>query len=191
MGPLPKLVVFILIFWIAFGLCQEVDETQAPQKIQELIKDLRLEIQDEGYSFTVGYNPALNYTLSQLCGLKEPADWWQKAKDVNISKLKPATLSAVEEEEVGLPAQWDWRDHNGVTEVRDQQACGSCWAFGTIASFESLLLIKQNLLTDLSEQFLVSCNNQDWGCNGGWWAHDMLVDSGAVLEEDFPTIPIN
>lgn len=188
MRSLSILIVIILIFWINIGLSQELDETQAPQKVQQLLQDLRQEIQDKGYSFTVGFNPALNYDLSQLCGLKEPANWWQKAKDLNISKLRPGMLRALEEEEVMLPAQWDWRDQNGVTSVRDQEACGSCWAFGTIASFESLLLIKQNLLTDLSEQFLVSCNEQGWGCNGGWWAHDMLVDPGAVEEEDFPYV---
>ena len=52
----------------------------------------------------------------------------------------------------------------------------------------SHLLIKQSLTTDLSEQYLVSCNTEGWGCSGGWWAHDMLVSPGAVIEADFPYV---
>ena len=47
---------------------------------------------------------------------------------------------------------------------------------------------------DLSEQYLVSCNGEGWGCDGGFWAHDYHEwktvsgerDAGAVLESDFP-----
>jgi len=85
-----------------------------------------------------------------------------------------------------LPAKWDWRAENGVTRIKNQGACGSCWAFATVGSFESLLLIKQSLDVDLSEQFLVSCNDNGWGCDGGFWAHAMLMSPGAVLETDFP-----
>jgi len=185
-----RIINFICVFFLItsfLGQAQQLDETQAPQEVKNILQDLRNEIKEKGYSFNVGYNPALNYTLKQLCGLKEPKDWWQKARELNIKTLRPRIIRSMEEE-VGLPAQWDWRLQNGVTGVRDQGACGSCWAFGTIASFESLLLIRQNLTTDLSEQNLVSCNTQDWGCDGGWWAHDMLVSPGAVLEADFPYV---
>ena len=177
----------ILLLGVVIIPGQKFDETKSPQQVQAILQELRDEIQEEGYSFTVGANPALNYSLEQLCGLKEPVNWFNKAKDQNISAVRPQTLRAVEEE-VGLPTQWDWRDHNGVTGVRDQRNCGSCWAFGTVASFESLLLINQDTVTNLSEQHLVSCNSQGWGCNGGWWAHDMLVNPGAVSESDFPYV---
>ncbi len=40
-----------------------------------------------------------------------------------------------------LPTAWDWRAHNGVTPVKNQLACGACWAFGNIGSLESRLKI--------------------------------------------------
>jgi C1A family cysteine protease len=52
--------------------------------------------------------------------------------------------------------------------VKNQGMCASCWAFATVAAFESLLLIKgKNVL--LSEQQLVDCSSKygNKGCHGG------------------------
>lgn len=179
------LVVIILLAFTGTVFGQQLNESLAPQKVKTLLQELRKEIKSKNFSFTVGYNPALNYTIDQLCRLREPKDWWKTAKDKNISILKPQKITA---EAVGLPARWDWREHNGVTGIRDQLNCGSCWAFATAASFESLLLIKQDTTADVSEQHLISCNSLGYGCNGGWWAYDMFVNPGAVLESDFPYV---
>ncbi|MBD3348130.1 MAG: DUF333 domain-containing protein [Candidatus Eisenbacteria bacterium] len=92
-----------------------------------------------------------------------------------------------------LPAYFDWRDSDGVTPVKNQGQCGSCWAFGTVGPLECNIKIKDGVEVDLSEQWLVSCNQEGWGCGGGWWAHDYHLsttdpcgDAGAVLESVFP-----
>ena len=178
-------VVTMVLLFVAVGVFgQELDESLAPQKVKTLLQELRSEIEAKNYSFTVGYNPALNYSITQLCGLRESKDWWKLAKDKNVAVLKPQMLKTVADT-AEIPEKWDWRDHNGVTGVRDQLDCGSCWEFGTIASYESYLLINQDTTVDLSEQHLVSCNQLGYGCNGGWWVHDMLKDPGAVFESDF------
>lgn len=170
----------LLIAILLFG--QQSDQTLAPQSIKNQLQELNQEIQKQHYTFTVGYNPAHQYTLKELCGLRVPANWWSTAREKSIQARQPQKLQA---ETLAIPSKWDWREHNGVTEIRNQGSCGSCWAFGTIGSFESLLKIKQDTIVDLSEQHLVSCNEWDWGCDGGFWAHDMLLNPGAVLESDF------
>jgi putative hemolysin len=92
-----------------------------------------------------------------------------------------------------LPTYFDWRDVDGCTPVKNQGQCGSCWAFATVGPLECNIKIKDANEVDLSEQWLVSCNQSGWGCGGGWWAHDYHLystdpcgDAGAVLEEHFP-----
>ena len=94
----------------------------------------------------------------------------------------------------GLPTAFDWRAVSGLTGVRDQGLCGSCWAFATAGALESSLKINGWGSRDLSEQYLLSCNVEGWGCSGGWWAHDYHwwkkppgeTDAGAVYEDEFP-----
>jgi C1A family cysteine protease/predicted secreted protein len=93
-----------------------------------------------------------------------------------------------------LPSSYNWCDQGGCTPVRDQGQCGSCWAFGTVGPLESAILIQDGVSRDLAEQYLVSCNTDGWGCDGGWWAHDYHewklgadgTGPGAVYEADFP-----
>ena len=102
---------------------------------------------------------------------------------------------------VGLPSSWDWRSQGaGLTPIRNQGTCGSCWAFGTVGVFESAIRLRTGVSTDLSEQFLVSCNTYGYSCNGGWWgAHDFHTDRlgslqsqiGAANESDMPYTATN
>ncbi|KAK0424888.1 hypothetical protein QR680_008906 [Steinernema hermaphroditum] len=67
-----------------------------------------------------------------------------------------------------LPATFDWRQHHAVTAVKDQEACGSCWAFSTAANIESVFAVKMGKLLSLSEQQIVDCATDQDGCGGGW-----------------------
>ena len=93
-----------------------------------------------------------------------------------------------------LPEKWDWRNVSGknfVTPVRSQGNCGSCWAFGTIAAVEAMMKVQSNNSAwnpDLSEQDLVSCDFQNFGCGGGRpdLALEYINKTGVVDEECFP-----
>jgi putative hemolysin len=97
-----------------------------------------------------------------------------------------------------LPAKFDWRTLDGCTAVKAQGSCGSCWAFSTVGALECNILIRDGVEVDLSEQWLVSCNQHDWNCGGGGFAHryhmltrDPCGGTGAVLESDFPYVAWN
>ncbi|MGE5416473.1 MAG: C1 family peptidase, partial [Acidobacteriota bacterium] len=138
------------------------------------LNGMQLAVLSRGYSFTVGDNPAMKRSLSSLCGFREPTGVLNAPQTSSVKLL------------AALPSAWDWRNQGGVTPVKDQGGCGSCWAFSTCAVMESAIKIKDNVTIDLSEQNLVSCNKDGWGCSGGYFAHKYHVSPGAVLESNFP-----
>jgi C1A family cysteine protease len=91
------------------------------------------------------------------------------------------------------PQSIDWRNMNGkncVTSIKDQKGCGSCVAFGTTATLESMVLIEQDKTMDLSEAELFFCGGAgDAGCGTGWWpenAMPYLLQKGLSEESCFP-----
>ena len=65
-----------------------------------------------------------------------------------------------------LPTSVDWRDKNVVTPVKNQAACGSCWAFSAVETMESAVAIATGKLIELSEQQIVSCSPNPEKCGG-------------------------
>lgn len=92
-----------------------------------------------------------------------------------ISPIRPIPIHPI----ILVPAAFDWRSHNGgdyVTPITDQGGCGSCVAFGSIASMESWIRIAyQNpaMAVDKSEAHLWFCYGPAAGAGacpgGGWW----------------------
>jgi len=67
------------------------------------------------------------------------------------------------------PNSADWRS-TGITAVKDQGQCGSCWAFSCTESIESVYIIKGGKgksQVPLAPQQIVDCDRNDAGCNGG------------------------
>ncbi len=93
----------------------------------------------------------------------------------------------------GAPASLDWRNNGGnfVTDVKNQGNCGSCVAFGTIASIESQIKILRgaSYAIDLSEAHLFYCHarSESRNCSNGWWPDRALnfFQSQGVTEEAY------
>lgn len=89
-----------------------------------------------------------------------------------------------------LPDSFDWTVLGAVTPVKNQQQCGSCWAFSTTGSTEGALFLKNGKLLSLSEQQLVDCSKPqgNQGCSGGIMSQgfNYIEQNGICLENDYP-----
>ncbi|XP_069129562.1 cathepsin O-like [Argopecten irradians] len=95
---------------------------------------------------------------------------------------------------LGIPEKLDWRDFKNksyVSQVKNQNSCGGCWAFSTAEVMESMYAIQKHLTPpDLSVQEIIDCSLYNAGCTGGdtCAAMEWLIDSHVpvVTDKDYP-----
>merc|ERR1712032_1181045 len=83
----------------------------------------------------------------------------------------------------------DWVAKGAVTPVKNQQQCGSCWAFSSTGSLEGAMFVATGKLISLSEEDLVQCNSiTDHGCQGGLMdnAFNWVQQNGICSESAYP-----
>lgn len=111
---------------------------------------------------------------------------------LNMQELekRQAELSEV----VSLPRDFDWRNvsfENFVSPVRNQQQCGSCYAFSSMGMLEARYRVaSSNQLTPIfSPQEIVSCSHYAQGCEGGFpylIGGKYAKDFGVIEESCYP-----
>jgi C1A family cysteine protease len=90
-----------------------------------------------------------------------------------------------------LDASVSWVENGGVTPVKNQGQCGSCWSFSAIGALEGAYFVKYGSLVSFSEQQLVDCDKtrnggSDNGCNGGLMdnAFSWIGRNGGICSDD-------
>ena len=150
--------------------------TDAPERAKRLAYHKAV-IDAYKFSYTIGETPKTKQNLFELVGFNRPAD---------VGNLKPIKELENTAWDLKLPEKWDWRSQGaGITPIRNQSSCGSCWAFGTVAALEGAIAMTDKQLVNLSEQHVLDCSNEGT-CGGGYWAYSLIQNKGAVLEQGYP-----
>jgi len=170
---------------------------------ESLLASLQNAINAEEGSWQVGENYLLDLPkhqqdlyLGYQPGPGEPSlEEKERTASANFAILQSAAKSV---DGIGAPASVDWRNKNGnfVTSIKNQGGCGSCVAFGVIATVESRIRImanEPNRAIDLSEAQLFYCHARAQGrnCGNGWWvgpALDAFKNSGVADEACYPYV---
>ena len=94
---------------------------------------------------------------------------------------------------VALPTSYHWRHPDngrpvGVTPVKDQGQCGSCWAFSATEAVESAWILSGKPAAVLAPEQTVDCDTTDGGCNGGdtVTAFAYMKTVGVMSEASYP-----
>jgi C1A family cysteine protease len=87
-----------------------------------------------------------------------------------------------------LPDSVDWRNKGAVTQVKDELQCGACWIFTVTGLLEGFYFINNGHLLSFSEQQVIDCDQEDYGCNGGYpyTAIKYVAKNGIETEGDYP-----
>jgi len=92
-----------------------------------------------------------------------------------------------------LPTQFNsitnWPHCPSISQIRDQSACGSCWAFGAVEAMSDRYCIHLNQNLSISAPDLAfCCDSCGGGCGGGYpdAAWQYWVDTGLVEESCWP-----
>ncbi len=170
---LPLLLSFFILVSVGVG---QVSAAEAPN-----LSAIRQEIEANGWNFTVSDQFISQVTPEQLARMKgyNPPVGFEDELRRHL-KIYPVDKT--------LPSSLDWRDVNGITSVKNQGDCGSCWAFAATGEMEAFAKIYYGVELDLSEQQVISCNPYGAGCNGGWAsaAYYVWQYQGGVLEDCDP-----
>lgn len=125
-------------------------------------------------------------------GINHFADWTQEEKAKLLGAVAPMDNKEIPiHKAVTHQDKKDWREQIPF-HVKDQQSCGSCWAFASVEALEETYEeVNGAEWVNLSEQELVDCSGWtgNMGCNGGWmyWAYDYVLKAGGLASEsDYP-----
>jgi C1A family cysteine protease len=120
-------------------------------------------IRDSGASWIahdVETNPFRDYSREQLLALVS-GTYIPEPRDESDFEQEPSNA---------LPTNFDPRTEKFskcIHPIRDQAQCGSCWAFGATEALSDRFCIAGKDVI-LSPQDLVSCDGNNYGCDGGY-----------------------
>lgn len=159
-----------------------VRETLFYRKLRE-ISDHNLRFLKKAESFKKGLNQFSDLTPEELQRLRNPHLVNQKHL-ITRSRTAISPLSFLKGP---IPVAVNWVERGAVTSVKDQGRCNSCYAFAATVVLEAQHYFKTGNLRNISEQQLVDCSSENWGCEGGftWSCLEYAIDNGILFEEDY------
>ena len=124
-------------------------------------------------------NPLANLSVGEIFGLLGS----KIGGSAENSNYKSPEINA------DIPVAYDARSTGCVHAIRDQGQCGSCWAFAATEALSDRICIASKGKTNviLSPEYMISCDNGNMGCQGGYLnkAWDFLESTGAVEDSCF------
>jgi cathepsin B len=174
---------FILLVLIAIGAIMAHNHNKERMQFitREHLEELRSKASFEVLDYET--HPFMDWSVSEI-----------KSKLGLLNREDKPKKEILYGDDFDLPASFDTREKwpECIHQIRDQQRCGSCWAFAAseVVSDRFCIATNKSVNTILSPQDLVSCDRNDYGCEGGYvdksW--DYIRDVGIVTDDCLPYV---
>jgi cathepsin B len=162
------------------------------EPVRELLKPIVDEVNAAGTTWTAGHNEYFD-------GLSVEQTRRLMGVVIDHSRQLPVRQAFADavvngrSKEVDLRTRgFGARNSTCVGPVLDQAECGSCWAFGAAEAISDRLCMKTGSFLQLAPLDLVSCDQNDGGCQGGdpasAWTY---AQSGLATEQCMPYLQAN
>lgn len=152
-----RLVVCMLLWFVCTALGKHEEFKVSSAEMANTINTLNVGWEATVYKQFAGMDWA---DVKQMLGSYGA---WPKESPPKVFKEDVAT---------DIPDSFDARVKwpGSIHDIRNQSACGSCWAFGASEALSDRFAIVSNNVINvvLSAQQLVDCDTRNSGCDGGW-----------------------
>ena len=193
---------FLIIFLLAFATCKfDVDKimlieyqkfikkySKNYKSMDEYLAKFEVFKKNVFESFSRS-NPTFKTGVTKFSDMTQE-EFANNYLGLNYADLNKENFEAVTITKFGAaPPSFDWRNEGRVSEVKEQGNCKACYAFTTIGNLEGLYYAKTKVMTPLSEQMIVDCDNVDGGCRGGLMKDtiEWIKSNGGIMaEKDYP-----
>jgi cathepsin B len=156
-----RLAVLVALVAVS-GVLAQVD-LEGPAITPRLIAEINAKTQDwKPYPFSRFTNATLREAKALMGVLPDSEEKWAELplEEHDLSNYAPPD---------DFDARTAWPNCKSIGEVRDQAACGSCWAFGAVeAMTDRHCILGQKDWHISAEDMNSCCTNCGMGCNGGY-----------------------
>lgn len=152
---------------------------------------------NKNYTYKLGLNEYSHLTDEEFetrMGINRNKELWSNDK-LTVRKTHTSTLQSstyVSDTIASLPRYVDWAEAGGVSSVKNQNSCGSCWSFVATGAIEGAYFARYGVLPagtrGISQENFIDCCDINYGCLGGYMQNAFIwsASNAAVSDFDYP-----
>lgn len=168
-----------------------VDNLEKIQQFNQQSEELKLDMNQFGDQYDFDYNcqQKCHLDINNQISTQQDFTKFKRPPFLGLKKTIRNIFKPLFLKNKKTPSNKNWKLF--LPPVKNQFHCGSCWAFSTTNSIETLMNSQNYTYTRLSEQELVDFSEENDGCGGGLMhlAYDYIIENqGLVSDKDYSYI---